>query len=264
MKKICQIIFSTNRIEYLSRTLRSQMLLNFEGCQVDKIFIDDYPLGRNNISISSLVHAYGYREIYLHSNNLGLSVTWTEFWNLIKDRNYDYVWHQEDDVEILQSIRILDLIDLLEQNPSLSQILLKRQAWYPYESEPTALDTDIIYKNYRLEKYQYLIFSPMASLYSMDRVRFPYSDWYGQFYPNTNFNKINFNEGMIGKALYGSSKLISGHLKSSSGSNLVNHIGDYFVGKRILPDEPHYDQFSHYDPNKKYCSRTGKEYHTST
>jgi hypothetical protein len=260
MKKICQVIFSTNRVEYLTRTLHSQMLLNFDGCEVDKIFIDDYPLGRNNSTISALVSSFGYKEIYLHENNLGLSVTWTEFWNLIKDRNYDYVWHQEDDVEILQPIKILDLIELLEQNPILSQVVLKRQAWYPDESNPTALGDDIIYKNYRLEKFYILIFSPMASLYSMDRVRFPYSDWYGQFYPSTNWSKINLNEGMIGKALYEDRKLMSGHLKSSSGDNLVNHIGDYFVGKRVLPDEPHYDQFSRYDPNKKYCSKTGKEY----
>jgi len=260
MKKICQVIFSTNRVEYLTRTLHSQLLLNFDGCEVDKIFIDDYPNGRDNNLITSLVSRFGYKEIYLHTDNLGLSVTWTEFWNLIKNRNYDYVWHQEDDVEILQPIKILDLAELLEQNSFLSQIVLKRQAWYSHESEPTALETDAIYKNYRLENYNFLIFSPMASLYSMDRVRFPYSDWYGQFYPTTNFNKINLNEGMIGKALYEESKLISGHLKSSSGKNLVNHIGDYFVGKRILPDEPHYEKFARYDPNKKYCSKTGNEY----
>jgi hypothetical protein len=260
MKKICQVIFSTNRLEYLTKTLHSQSLLNFDGCKVDKIFIDDYPKDRDDNLITSLVSSFGYKEIYLHADNLGLSATWTEFWNLIKNRNYDYIWHQEDDVEILQPIKILDLVDLLEQNSILSQVVLKRQAWYPHESDPMAFETDIIYKDFRLEKYNLLIFSPMASLYSMDRVRFPYSDWYGQFYPTTNFNKINLNEGMIGKALYEETKLLSGHLKSSSGRNLVNHIGDYFVGKKVLPDEPHYDQFSRYDPNKKYCSKTGNEY----
>ena len=74
---------------------------NFDGCTVDKIFIDDYPNGRNNSLITALVNTFGYKELYLHETNLGLSVTWTEFWKLIKDRGYDYVWHQEDDVRPL-------------------------------------------------------------------------------------------------------------------------------------------------------------------
>ena len=78
----------------------AQRHLNWEGCTVDKIFIDDFPAGRNDVFISNLAETFGYKEQYLHKENLGLSVTWSEFWNLIKDRNYDYVWHQEDDVTI--------------------------------------------------------------------------------------------------------------------------------------------------------------------
>jgi hypothetical protein len=72
MKKICQVIFSTNRLEYLTKTLHSQSLLNFDGCKVDKIFIDDYPKDRDDNLITSLVSSFGYKEIYLHADNLGL------------------------------------------------------------------------------------------------------------------------------------------------------------------------------------------------
>jgi hypothetical protein len=257
--KICQVIFSTNRIEYLKRTLAAQRNLNWEGFTVDRIFIDDYPRGRDDLFLTELVRTYGYNEVHLHQTNLGLSVTWTEFWNLIRDRDYDYVWHQEDDVEILEPIRVMDLVALLQQDPGLSQIVLKRQKWYFNESDSRALDTDWTYLNYRYEKTS-LIFSPMASLYSTERVHFPYSDWYKQYYPGTNFSEINLNEGMVGKALAEGFGLVSGHLKASTGANLVNHIGEYFVGKRVLPNEPSYEQFSRYDPDKKYDSKTGADW----
>ena len=97
--KICQVIFSTNRLEYLTRTLRAQRNLNYYGCEVHKIFIDDYPKTRNDLMITELVKLYGYNEINLHPENLGLSVTWSQFWDLMKERDYDYIWHQEDDVD---------------------------------------------------------------------------------------------------------------------------------------------------------------------
>jgi hypothetical protein len=254
--KICRVIFSTNRIEYLKRTLTAQQNLNWEECKVDSIFIDDYPTNRDDLFVSQLVRKFGYNEVYLHKQNLGLSVTWTKFWNLIRDRDYDYIWHQEDDVEILEPVRILDLVALLQKNPNFSQVVLKRQKWYPTEEESCAKDTDGIFQNYRCENAS-LIFSPMASLYSIDRVRFPYSEFYKTNFPDTNLASINFNEGMVGKALAMELGLTSAHLKNSLGGNLVNHIGEYFTGRRVLPNEPNYEQFAHYDPKKRYNSKTG-------
>jgi len=258
--KVCQVIFSANRVEYLTRTLESQKFLDFSGCSVDKIFIDDLPLNRNDRLITDLVRAYDYQELYLHPVNLGLSVTWTEFWNLIRGRDYDYIWHQEDDVEILEPVKIVDLIDLLKSNPSLAQIVLKRQAWYSNELPTQALADDIIVDIGRIEIMNQLVFSPMASLYSIDRVRFDYSSWYRENYPDTNLHSINFNEGMIGVALHGAQQLIPARLKNPAGHNLINHIGEYFSGRRVLPDEPGYQAFAGYDPDKKYNSRDGSEY----
>jgi hypothetical protein len=44
--------------------------------------------------------------------------------------------------------------------------------------------------------------------------------------------------------------------------NLINHIGEYFVGKRVLSNEPGYDQFARYDPLKKYNSKSGADWPT--
>jgi hypothetical protein len=258
--KICQVIFSANRVEYLTRTLESQKYLDFSGCTVDKIFIDDLPLNRNDRLITELVRSHGYQELYLHPENRGLSVTWTEFWNLIRDRDYDYIWHQEDDVEILESVKIIGLIDLLKNNPVMAQIVLKRQAWYSTELPTQALDNDIIFDIGRVELDNQLVFSPMASLYSIDCVRFNYSSWFRENYPDTNLHAINFNEGMVGVALYGSKQLVPARLKNSKGQNIINHIGEYFSGQRVLPNEPGYQAFAGYNPDKKYNSRDGSEY----
>ena len=47
--KVCKVIWSTNRLEYLIPTLKSQRdMLDFSGCQVEGIFIDDMPKGRHD------------------------------------------------------------------------------------------------------------------------------------------------------------------------------------------------------------------------
>ena len=247
--KICQVVFSTNRLEYLTKTLKAQSNLNFYGCEVHRIFIDDYPKTRNDQLITDLVKLYGYDEIILHQENLGLSVTWSEFWNLIKDRDYDYVFHMEDDVEILEPVLITDLIELLQNDHQISQVQLARQAWYANETDPTASVDDHTYKNFRYIKNS-VIFSPMASLYPLRLTRFPYRQYYD----------FNMNEGLVGKVLYEQLGLVSANVRNYYGKNIIRHIGDWFVGKRILPNEPNYEAFERYDPDIKYNSKDGTEY----
>lgn len=247
--KICQVIFSTNRLEYLIPTLEAQKNLNYYGCDVHRIFIDDFPKTRDNEYITQLVKSYGYDEIILHEENLGLSVTWSQFWDLIKDRNYDYVFHQEDDVKILEPVLLTDLIELLEREQLVSQLRLSRQAWYYNERDPELYDTDIIYKNFRYTKSS-LIFSPMASLYKHRITKIPFKQIYN----------FNLNEGLVGKVLYDQYGQVTAEIKNYYGKNIVEHIGEWFVGKRVLPNEPGYEQFAKYDPHVKYHSRNGAEY----
>lgn len=247
--KICQVVFSTNRLDYLIPSLKSQRNLNYYGCEVHRIFIDDYPKTRNNQLITELVKLFGYNEIILHEENLGLSVTWSQFWELVKDREFDYIFHMEDDVEILEPVLVTDLIELLQQDSKISQVQLARQAWYHTEQDPEARSDDLIFKNFRYDKKS-AIFSPMASLYPRRLLHIPYRSHYD----------FNLNEGLIGKVLYEREGLVSANVRNYHGKNIIKHIGDWFVGKRVLPGEPSYDQFAHYDPDKKYSSRTGAPY----
>ena len=53
--KILHVIFSTNRINYLEKTLYTQeKYLDFSNLEVHKLLIDDYPLNRDDSIIINL------------------------------------------------------------------------------------------------------------------------------------------------------------------------------------------------------------------
>lgn len=247
--KVCHIIFSTNRIEYLKQTLEYQKNLDFTDCDVYKLLIDDYPKNRDNQYLESLVKSYGFNEVILHGTNQGLSVTWKECWDLIKNKDFDYIFQQEDDVLILEPIKIVTLIEYLKTRPYTSQLKLARQAWYYHEKDPTEKSTDTIYDQYRIEQDTNNIFGILASLYKHEHTKIPINELYN----------INPNEGMVGLHLenLGFKPEI---VKNKDGKKLVEHIGEYFVGKRVLENEPGYNIFSKYNPDIKYYSRDGRLY----
>lgn len=249
--KVCQVVFSTNRLEYLIPTLNHQRNLNYEGCEVHKIFFDDYPKGRNNQELTQLVQSYGFNEIILHEENKGLSATWSECWDLLKTRDYDYIFHHEDDVLILQPVKILDLIEFLKNNEQLTQLCLARQPWYFHEHPCASKDIDHVINDIRIEIMDNNVFSPLASLYSTNMITIPIKEIFN----------INLNEGMIALFLKNTRGMTQiGLVKNREGKNLVEHIGEWFVGKRVLSNEPGYEYFAHFDPDKKYYSRDGREY----
>ena len=133
--KICHVVFSTNRIEFLKKTFEAQKKFDYSGLEVHKLFIDDYPLGRNDDFITKFAKSNGYDEIILHNENWGITKTWQQLFDLVKDRDYDYILHQEDDVEIMYPLKVMDMIEILQQDLTLSQVQLKRNNWYPHETE---------------------------------------------------------------------------------------------------------------------------------
>jgi hypothetical protein len=245
--KICHVVFSTNRIEFLKKTFEAQKKFDYSGLEVHKLFIDDYPLGRNDDFIAKFAKSNGYDEIILHEENWGITKTWQQLFDLIKDRDYDYILHQEDDVEIMYPLKVMDMIEILQQDPTLSQVQLKRNNWYPHETEEIGpKEDDTIFKNYRYEKTT-SYFWMLTSLYPSWICKEP-------ILKETGFNP---SEGVIADYLRDKYKIGSALLKSEKGGILVNHIGDYFRGKRVAENEPSYEKFNYMDPKKNYCSRTG-------
>lgn len=246
--KVCHVVFSTNRVEFLKKTFEANKKFDFSGVDIHHLFIDDYPMGRDDDSLKEFVSSYGYNEIILHEENKGITKTWQEFFELIKDRDYDYILHQEDDVELMYPLKVLDLIELLQHDNSLSQIQLKRNNWYEHETEEIiAKEDDEIFKNYRYEKGS-PYFMMLMSLYPSWIAKEPILE-------KTGYNPSEF---VISQYLQKYHNIVTGELKTSSGGIMVNHIGEYSHGKRVAENEPGWDGFKYADPNIKYCSKTGK------
>jgi hypothetical protein len=196
-------------------------------------------MGRDNNSLLQFVFSNGYDEAILHEENMGITKTWQQLFDIVKDEDYDYILHHEDDVELMYPLKVIDLIDLLKNDGSLSQIQLKRNNWYEFETEE-------IGPNYRYEKAT-PYFWMLMSLYPAWIAREPILE-------ETGFNP---SESVIANYLQNKYNIGAGLLKTSEGGMMVNHIGDYFHGKRVAENEPGWEGFKYIDPNVKYCSRTG-------
>ena len=245
--KLLHVVFSTNRVEFLKKTFKANKKFDYTGLNVHHLFIDDYPTGRDDNFIKEFVEYYGYNEIILHKENLGITKTWQELFDLIKERDYDYILHHEDDVELMYPLKVMDMIELLQQDNTLSQIQLKRNNWYEFETEEIGpKEDDVIFKNYRYEKAT-PYFWMLMSLYPAWIAKEPILE-------ETGFNP---SESVIANYLGNKYGLGAGLLKTAEGGMMVNHIGEYFHGKRVAENEPGWDGFKFIDPNLKYCSKTG-------
>lgn len=250
-KKVCHVVFSTNRINYLEQTLESLKKVDYEGVYVDHLIIDDYPTGRNNNQFKNLVYKYGFDEVILHEENQGITKTWQEMFDYVKARDYDYIFHHEDDVEILYPFKLTDMIQILENDDSLSQVQMKRNNWYNWEKEEVqAKSDDIISNGYRYEK-EHGCFWMLMSLYPSWIAKEPMLEETG--YHPSEYVIFRYLDNKYGEHY-------SGMIKTLDGKNIINHIGDYSKGKRLCENEPGWDKFKYYSPDKKYCSRTGAEW----
>lgn len=244
--KICHVTFSCNRLKYLSKTINSWHNYDFGNHEVHRILIDDYPRTRNDRILESITKLH-FDELILNSENKGLSVTWTEFFRLLRTRDYDYVLHQEDDVILKQPVKIDDMIQLLDSDEKLCSVVLKRQPWYSWDPPLQIYETDSKF----LDKYLYErnteTFPIITSLYKKEIAHCKFQENWG----------FTLNEGMIMVYLNRIHGFYSATMKNLDGGNIIEHIGDEFTGRRILENEPRWEIFKQYDPNKTYCSRTG-------
>lgn len=247
--RICRLIFSTNRIEFLVPTLESHKNnIDFGNHDVVSLLIDDYPKDRDNDQIKDILDSYKIDLGILHSENVGITETWAEAWNLIKEQNFDYIWHHEDDVVFKQPIKIQTLIDFLNtDNKKYCQVTLKRNPWYKHElNESLLYDSDFDFNEYKITLRDDYFWS-LASLYP---------HWISK--ENIQESQgCNPGEWPIMQHLKQKYDMRTAIIKNKDGSNIVEHIGVYFKGKRVSEGEPGWEKFKTLDPNVKYCSRSG-------
>jgi hypothetical protein len=241
--KVLHVIFSTNRLKYLGKALESHAYLNYGDHEIDRVVIDDYPRTRNDKIFEILGKTFAFRPV-LHTKNKGLSATWSELFDWIKEEDYDYILHQEDDVVLKQMVYLDQMISLFAMQPKICSFTLKRQPWYFHEKESKIEPTDLHLGSFYAEKAN--VFSPMFTLYPT---------WIAHGTARETY-QCNINEGMLNEHLkfQGFTPYV---LKGSRGEHLIEHIGEETQGTKCLEGEPNWELFAKYDPNKVYSSRDG-------
>jgi hypothetical protein len=254
MARILRVCWSTNRPEYLVPTLASHdRMVDFGAHNVYHMLVDDYPRGRYDWAISDLAQRYKFNDVVLHPENLGITENWTNLWRWIANEGrFDYVWHHEDDVVFQQPVKINHMIDLLNDNSTMCQVNLKRNPWYKSEfHEPLLTDRDEAHGEYLFTRHQDHFWT-MSSLYPaslcshVDNIIAKYN--------------CNLGEGPVMDYMRNELGMHMAILKNPDGTQMVEHIGAYSQGRRVLPGEPGWDKFYMYDPDKRYNSATGELY----
>lgn len=230
--------------------MQSLERFSYDRHQVHHIFIDDFPLKRDTEHLTSFARSYGFDEIIMHEENMGITRTWQSFYELIKDRDYDYIFQHEDDVELLYSISISELIAILRNDKQLSQVQLARNHWYSHEKPCAREVTDILFDKYRYYRTSEYFWS-MFSVYPMWIVNEPIREKTG----------YHVSESVIAWYLKDNYDLQTGIVKTFDGSNMIEHIGEYFQGTRTVENEPGWERFKNYTEKFKYCSKTGQILH---
>lgn len=246
--KVLRVVISTNRINYLARTLESCKKIDFSGLDVHHLLIDDFPKGRNDEMFKSFVLLNGFDEVILNETNKGITKQWDKIFELAKD--YDYVFMHEDDVIVQQKFRLEDLIILLQRDKTLSQVQLKRNNWYRHEIEEVGKkDSDWVFGDFRYERSQ-KYFWGLMSVWPSWITKEPISEKTGYF----------LSEDVIAWYLKHNHGLSSGLLKTAEGGIMVEHIGELTKGIRLEKGGTGYKEGYHnlLDPEIERNSRTNK------
>ncbi len=93
-------------------------------------------------------------------------------------------------------------------------------------------------------------FWSLASIFPRAIVDLPHAESVGE---------KNLSEYVVAKSLQ-QLGMQTCKLKTEEGHNIVNHIGEYSIGKRAEPGDPRYEDFAAYDPETKYSSRHGTKW----
>jgi len=124
-------VIGNGRSELLDGTI--QTLLSNVNCDFyKKIMINDTG---NQDYHNYLTENYGdIFEIISHSSNQGLSGSIMSLWDRSSDYGFDYIFHVEEDFLFNFQIDIFELVSVLNADPNLAQIALKRQPVNDFES----------------------------------------------------------------------------------------------------------------------------------
>ena len=139
LPRVLVVVFSTNRYEYLERTLAAfREHVDFGGCLVKTMLIDDYPATRDAVRAQALEKRFGVDVAVRHEVNKGLGLSWRETWDAIRARPElgDWVFHLEDDAVFRRPVAVREVIEAFAASPDpLTQVFFKRNVCYAPEED---------------------------------------------------------------------------------------------------------------------------------
>lgn len=123
------VIMSSGRKEYLQRTIESlQKHFQYDKGKTKWFIIDDYPDSQETRDYINNLEGFNLK--LLNEKNMGLGYSLNRIYSEVKS---EFVFHFEDDWEVLRQISVMNMIELFEKNTTVDQILLYRESFKPNE-----------------------------------------------------------------------------------------------------------------------------------
>lgn len=116
-------VLSDGRFDYLMETLDSLKESNDLPFKQKVILVDG-----NSDALSFLRKFLPGWQIWANSNRCGLAYSVKALWKTV-EKDMKYIFHLEEDFTFNEYVDIYRMIEVLEKNPHLAQMLLKRQPW---------------------------------------------------------------------------------------------------------------------------------------
>jgi hypothetical protein len=253
--RVLVLVFSTNRYEYLARTLAAlRARVDFAGARPHVRVVDDWPAGRRPDAAHALYRAHGVDEVVEHDTNVGLGATWREAWARIAGESFDWVLHLEDDAVFERPVRVMDVACAFAASAApLSQVFFKRQVCYDashdfiaeIESGRAGEDGPVGSPIGVTDQRRYFV--AMASLYPKLIV---------QTYMNAK-QRLDPHEHTL-RAFFGGLGMWSSMWGARGDPPTVRHVGELSRGRKVSPGDPDFARFARLPVDGDYRFDTGE------
>ena len=123
------VIISAGRKEYLQKTIESmKKYFQYDDKKTKWFIIDDYPESQE--ARAYIKNLKGFDLKILNEKNMGLGYSLNRIYAKVES---EFIFHFEDDWEVLRPISVMRMIELLGQYTVTDQILLYRESFKPNE-----------------------------------------------------------------------------------------------------------------------------------
>lgn len=124
---IALVVITDGRTEYITRTIPSA-LANLDGPISERWIYDD---SGDADHLAWLYQTFPqFRIIHHVQGRQGFGGAIREAWRTLRfESAADYVFHLEDDFTFNRPVPLEDMIEILDENPRLAQVALRRQSW---------------------------------------------------------------------------------------------------------------------------------------